>query len=261
VTLKGEKEEWRRSSGIPLSEPTETFIVRSQNDEARFLVLGIELEETNNTIFVHIVDASSKIEILNSIPYSVVSVYQTAIFENKNVPLTNPDNYILQLPYKQRRNFGYELPRLSHEVTVQIELSPQHGWRCPSFSLPDLENNLLERVIEIKGKDSVRKVAIALSFNQATKTIELSLKKRQIFAQVAESQVRCRLKNITLCLIGMQESVRKEILNVCIGGVAFNVYLNDKNIESSLSVQSLRIENALKADPYFVSLFRQAEKS
>jgi len=45
------------------------------------------LEETNNITFVHIVDASKKIEILNSIPYSTLSIYQQVIFENKNVDL------------------------------------------------------------------------------------------------------------------------------------------------------------------------------
>ena len=65
-------------------------MIRSLTNEAKYKVLGLELEETNNITFIHIVDASEKIEILNSIPHSTMSIYQQVIFENKNILLKEP---------------------------------------------------------------------------------------------------------------------------------------------------------------------------
>jgi len=116
-------------------------------------------------------------------------------------------------------------------VTVQIDLDQEHyNWRCPSFSLPDIENNLIEKEIEVKGKDGGKKLVIALSFDKNTKTIEFSLKKRQIFNKAMESQIKCKLKNIKLSLIGLHEEKRKEIINVCISDIAINFYVNEKFI-------------------------------
>ena len=94
--------------------------------------------------FVHITNASNKIQILNSIPHSTISLFQASIFENKNVNLKNPYNYIFNLPFKVRKAFGYELPTHDHNITVNVELNEQYyKWRCPSFSISDFENNLI----------------------------------------------------------------------------------------------------------------------
>lgn len=36
-----------------------------------------------------------------------MTVYQTVIFENKNVDLVDPENYIYHMGYKDRKSFGY----------------------------------------------------------------------------------------------------------------------------------------------------------
>ena len=95
--------------------------------------------------------------------------------------------------------------------------------------------------MEIKTKDSTKKLAIALKFNQNTKTIEFSLKKQQIFTQIKETQIKCHLKNINLCLIGTHDKLRKELINVNINKIALNFYLNEKYLEYSISAHTIRI--------------------
>lgn len=87
---------------------------------------------------------------------------------------------------------------------MQIELNQEHySWKCPSFSISDLENNLIEKTIEIKGKELSHNIVIVLQFHQHTKTVELSLKKREIFHQKVETQIKCKLKAVYLSLIGL----------------------------------------------------------
>lgn len=82
--------------------------------------------------------------------------------------------------------------------------------------------------MDIKGKNFDHHIVIALQFSHKTKTVEISLKKRELFHQAVETQIKCRLKSVNLSLIGIHEYFRKELLNIALKELHLNFYLNEK---------------------------------